>query len=145
MKDQTCFSKDWLTDPDFKNWLADTNDNAAACCKVSHKIFKLSNMGKQALISHARGKSHKKHFDRKQFFLEPKNSEQSEACSSSSRNNTPIEIEKDNEPTIVSQSSIELMLKDSQKQKAECKKLKYLLVCFLIVKLPNPLNLEPPN
>ena len=32
MKDQTYFSKDWLTDADFKNWLADTNDNAAACC-----------------------------------------------------------------------------------------------------------------
>ena len=127
MKDQTYFSKDWLTDPDFKNWLADTDYNAAACCKVSHKIFKLSNMGKQALTSHASGKSHKKHFDRKQFFLEPKNSEQSEACSSSSRHNTPIEIEKDNEPTIVSQPSIELMLKDSQKQKAECKLLKLVM------------------
>ena len=128
MKDQTYFSKDWLTDADFKNWLADTNDNAAACCKVCHKIFKRSNMGKQALISHANGKSHKKHFDRKQFFLEPKNSEQSESCSSSSRHNTPIEIEKNNEPTIASQPSIEFMLKYSQKQKAECKKLLKLVM-----------------
>ena len=47
-------------------------------------------MGRQALISHASGKSHKKHFDRKQFFFKPKNSEQSKACSNS---NTPIEIE----------------------------------------------------
>ena len=119
MKDQAYFSKDWLTDPDFKNWLADTNDNTAARCKVCHKTFKLSNMGRQALTSHASGKSHKKHVDRKQFFFKPKNSEQSKACSSSSQNNTPTEIEKDNEPTIVNQRSIELMLKDSQKQKAE--------------------------
>ena len=32
-----------------------------------------------------------------------------------SQNNTPIEIEKDNEPAVVNQPSIELMLKDSQK------------------------------
>ena len=37
----------------------------------------------------------KKQFDRKQFFFKPKSSEQSKACSSSSQNNTPIEIEKD--------------------------------------------------
>ena len=59
MKDQTYFSKDWLTDPDFKNWLADTNDNTAARYKVCHKTFKLSNMGRQALISHASVKSDK--------------------------------------------------------------------------------------
>ena len=100
MKDQTYSSKDWLTDPDFKNWLADTNGNTAACCEVCDKTFKLSNMGMQALISYASGKSHKKHFDRKQLFFKPKNSEQSKACSSSSQNNTPIEIEKDNKPTV---------------------------------------------
>ena len=76
-------------------------------------------MGRQALTSHASGKSHKKHFDRKQFFFKPKNSEQLKACSSSSQNNTAIEIGKDDEPTLVNQPSIELMLKDSQKQKAE--------------------------
>ena len=53
MKDQIYFSKDWLTDPDFKNWFADTNDNTAARCKVCHKTFKLSNMGRQALTNYA--------------------------------------------------------------------------------------------
>ena len=72
-------------------------------------------MGRQALISHASGRRHKKHFDRRQFFFKPKSNEQLNACSSSSQNNTPIEIEKDNEPTVVNQPSIELMLKDSQK------------------------------
>ena len=76
-------------------------------------------MGRQALVSYANGKSHNKHFDGKQFFFKPKNSEQLKACSSGSQNNTPIEMEKDNEPTVVNQRSIELMLKDSQKQKAE--------------------------
>ena len=76
-------------------------------------------MGRQALLSHASGKSHKKHFDRKQLFFKPKNSEQSKACSSSSQNNSPIEIKKDIEPSVVNQPSIEPMLKDSQKQKTE--------------------------
>ena len=76
-------------------------------------------MERQALTSEACGKSHKKHFDRKQFFFKPKNSEQSKACSSSSQTNTPTEIEKDNELLVVNQSSIELILKDSQKQKTE--------------------------
>ena len=116
---KTYFSKDWLTDPDFKNWLANTNDNTTARCKVCHKTFKLSNRGRQALISHASGKSYKKHFDRKQFFFKPKNSEQSKTCSSSSQNNSPIELKKDTEPSVVNQPSIEPMLKDSQKQKAE--------------------------
>ena len=76
-------------------------------------------MERQALTSEACGKSHKKHFDRKQFFFKTKNSEQSKACSSSSQTNTPTEIEKNNEPLVVNQLSIELMLKDSQKQKTE--------------------------
>ena len=90
MEDQTYFLKNYLTDPDFKNWPADTNDNTTAHCKVCHKSFKLSNMRRRALISHASGKSYKKHFDRKQFFFKPKYSQKSRACSSSSQNNTPI-------------------------------------------------------
>ena len=57
MKDQANFSRDWLTDPDFKNWLGDTNDNTAAHCKVCHQTSKLSNIGRQALTSHISGKS----------------------------------------------------------------------------------------
>ena len=39
--------------------IPDTNDNTAARCKVGLEIFKLSNMGRQALTSHASGKSQK--------------------------------------------------------------------------------------
>ena len=85
MKDQTYFLKDWLKEPDFKNWLADTNDN-----NIYHKTFKLS---RQALTSYASVKSHKKHFHGKQFFFIPKNSEHSKACSSNSQNNTLIGME----------------------------------------------------
>ena len=118
-------------------------------------------MRRQALTSHASGKSHKKHFDRKKFLFKAKNSEQSETCSSSSQNNTPIEIEKDDQPTVVNQLSIELMLKDSQKEKAEIVwglksvlsgysiPIIHVLISvkyyFLMVKLPNHLNLEPSN
>ena len=115
MKDQSYFWKDLFTDLDFKGWLADTNDNTSAHCKVCHKTFELCNMGRHTFISHASGKRHKIHFDQKQFIFKPKNSEESKACSSSSQNNTPIEIEKDNEPTVVNQPSIKLMLKGSQK------------------------------
>ena len=94
MKDQTYFLKNWLTDPDFKNWLANTNDNTAARCRVCHKTFKLSNSGRPVV------KVIKKHFDIKLFFFELKNSEQLKACSHRSQNSTPIEIEKD-EPTFI--------------------------------------------
>ena len=76
-------------------------------------------MGRQALTSHASGARHKKHFDRRQFFFLTEKQWKAKACSSSSQNNTPTEIEKDNEPKVVNQLSIELMLEDSQKQKAE--------------------------
>ena len=46
MKDLTDFSKDWLTDPDFKNRLADSNDSTAARYKLCHKTFKLIWEGK---------------------------------------------------------------------------------------------------
>ena len=68
MKKQTYFLKYWLTDPDFKNWLADTNDDTAARCKFCHKTFKLSSVGRQALTSHACGKSHKNILIESNFF-----------------------------------------------------------------------------
>ena len=56
MKDQTYFSKDWLEDPDFKNWFVSCTNNTQARCKLCQKTFNLSNMGRQALVSHASGK-----------------------------------------------------------------------------------------
>ena len=56
MKDQTYLSKNWLEDPDFKNRLVSCTNNTQARCKLCQKTFSLSNMGRQALVSHASGK-----------------------------------------------------------------------------------------
>ena len=56
MKDQTYFFKDWLEDPDFKNWLVICTNITQARCKLCQKKFSLSNMGGQAQVSHAKGK-----------------------------------------------------------------------------------------
>ena len=45
MKDQAYFSKDWLEDPDFKNWLVSCTNNTQARCKLCQKTFNLSILG----------------------------------------------------------------------------------------------------
>ena len=67
----TYFSKDWLEDPDFKNWLVSCTHNTQARCKLCQKAFNISNMGRQALVSHASGKKHKLHDSKVQMFFKP--------------------------------------------------------------------------
>ena len=58
-KDQTFFSHDRLSDPEFKMWLVEVpGDNKLARCKHCKKSFNLSNMGRQALVSHGTGQKH---------------------------------------------------------------------------------------
>ena len=58
-KDQTFFSHDWLSDPEFKTWLVEVSgDNKLTRCKYRKKSFNLSNMGHQALVSHGAGQKH---------------------------------------------------------------------------------------
>ena len=57
MKDQTYFSKDWLTHPDLLILMI-------ILLLVVRLVIKHFSYGKESLISHASGKSHKKHFDR---------------------------------------------------------------------------------
>ena len=59
----TCFSKDWLKDPDFEDWVASASKNTEAKCGTCCKNFLLSNMGRQAFMCHANGKKHKLHVD----------------------------------------------------------------------------------
>ena len=56
------FQNEWLTHPKFKHWIKQVpNDVTKACCSVcENKVFSLSSMGHQALISHANGNKHKK-------------------------------------------------------------------------------------
>ena len=60
------FSNDWLEEPNSKEWLGKARSNNEARCKICHKTFKLSNMGRQALVGHANSKKHKDMFDCRQ-------------------------------------------------------------------------------
>ena len=57
-QDQRYFSSDWLEDPEFKDWIVKVSDITQARCKTCMKTFSLSNMGRQALVSHASGQLH---------------------------------------------------------------------------------------
>ena len=61
MSQQTSFSSAWLPEELFRPWLGTVEkDNQKARCIVCGLTFELSNMGKQALISHSKGKEHVK-------------------------------------------------------------------------------------
>ena len=48
-----------LSNPEFKIWLVEVpGDNKLARCKHCKKSFNLSNMGRQALVSHGTGQKH---------------------------------------------------------------------------------------
>ena len=53
------FQERWLSHKSFKDWLVPAQTKKEAQCKRCKKSFALSNMGLQALKSHAEGKNHK--------------------------------------------------------------------------------------
>ena len=57
---KTLFNEDWLKDSQFSSWIARSIHKDKARCKLCATNFQLGNMGKQALLSHARGKKHQK-------------------------------------------------------------------------------------
>ena len=57
---KTLFNEDWLKDSQFSSWIARSIHKDKARCKLCATDFQLGNMGKQALLSHARGKKHRK-------------------------------------------------------------------------------------
>ena len=53
------FSKEWLCDPKFKDWLArDSKWVMKANANFCVKSFYISNMGEAAVVSHMQGKKH---------------------------------------------------------------------------------------
>ena len=42
----TYFSKDWLKDPDFEDWIVSASNNTETRFRICCKNFKLSNMGR---------------------------------------------------------------------------------------------------
>lgn len=57
------FNREWLTDPDFKDWLVEVPDAKRAKCNLCRKDINLAAMGISALKSHAKGDTHKKNVD----------------------------------------------------------------------------------
>ena len=59
MAKRCSFDRSWLTHPQFTGWLvAVYSDPYSAYCNVCCRQFSLSNMGKQAILSHRNSKKH---------------------------------------------------------------------------------------
>ena len=60
-KFKTTFNNEWLTDSAFASWLqAVPADPHRARCTLCSKTFDLSNMGRQAIVSHKSGVKHQR-------------------------------------------------------------------------------------
>ena len=58
---RTVFNTDWLKHGDWSHWLSRcVGDIHSARCSVCFRTFSLSNMGKQAVVSHATSANHVK-------------------------------------------------------------------------------------
>ena len=71
-KDSSCFQGCWLVDDRFKDWISETQSRSEARCKLCRKKITLSNMGVQALKSHADGKKYEEHCMKVSVFLRKK-------------------------------------------------------------------------
>jgi len=61
---KTMFNNDWLNNSNWSSWLTRCSNNPClARCKICVKKFALSNMGKQAIISHEKSMGHKKNVE----------------------------------------------------------------------------------
>ena len=109
MKKKTLFNANWLEDDQFKSWLTSAKDGNKARCKLYKKDIELSNMGRQALVSHCGGKKHKEiDVKMKTFFQSKKQTERDSSKSSQ------LESEKPSICSSKTQSSIELVINTSE-------------------------------
>ena len=106
-----------MEDPDFKNLVVSCTNNTQARCKLFQKTFNLSNMGRQAIVSHASGKKHKLHDSRVQMVFKPATVKQtSTSVDSSQSSSTQSSSEKE---AIAKQSTLDLVVRNSETVKAE--------------------------
>ena len=67
MTSRKCFfKKDWLDsslNPSWVSWLRENPDRNKATCVLCNVAFSLSNMGRQAVVSHGNGSIHKKRLE----------------------------------------------------------------------------------
>ena len=96
---QTYFSSDWLTDPNFVQWLVSVPENSKSKCRLCKKTFSLSNMGRQALMSHTSGQKHIKVVNAISVFAKPM--KKSKALTpKASKNLSHTVISNQTQPTI---------------------------------------------
>ena len=94
-KKKTVFNHKWLEEDEFKSWLASTKDEDKA------KDIELSNMGRQALLSHCSGKKHKEiDIKVKTFFSKPKKTDLKENKKESDSSEPTIESKKDKNDSL---------------------------------------------
>ncbi|XP_066910897.1 uncharacterized protein [Clytia hemisphaerica] len=109
-QEKTYFQDNWSEIDESKDWIARSSVNTQARCKRCHKTFALSNMGVQALRSHASGKKHKEITQKVSSFFKTKPVKESSHEQKS---------KEDNERTKKAQTSIELTLTSADVTKAE--------------------------
>ena len=115
-KKKTVFNEKWLEEDQFKEWLVSAKDNGKARCKLCKKDIELSNMGRQALLSHCGGKQHKEVDLKVKTFFQPAKKPK-EKDSSRFEQSEPI-LDKELCPSKA-QASIELVIRNHEKFNAE--------------------------
>ena len=51
------FQTKWKSDPQFKDWIKETDNSHSAYCKLCIKNVDIKTMGRTALTSHVKGKN----------------------------------------------------------------------------------------
>ena len=112
--EKTYFQDNWFEIEEFKDWIVNTSVRTQARCKRCQKTFELSNMGVQALRSHASGKKHKEITQKVSTFFKTKSVKES-----SHEQKSREDEGKTSQERTKSQTSIELTLTSADVTKAE--------------------------
>ena len=123
---KTIFNPLWLEEDEFRSWLCSARQNDKAKCKLCKKEFELSNMGRQALISHASGMKHKDIDKKIKAFFQPTKKIVENKENSSSSIDIECEGKYDDSSSKAKASSsskvqatIELVINNAEHTKAE--------------------------
>ena len=118
---KTIFNPLWLEDDEFKSWLCSSKESDKARCKLCKKDFELSNMGRQALISHASGKRHKEIDIKIKAFFNPKKKDlvqnKENECKETSIESSSSEVKTSSSSKV--QATIEPAINNVEHTKAE--------------------------
>ena len=114
-----------MEEDEFKSWLVRSKSEDKARCRPSKKDNELSNMGRQALLSHCNEKKHKKNGMKVKSFFHPRRTkanpskavETDTACGTSESSESFLAHSKPCYSKM--QANLELVVADPEKTKAE--------------------------